>query len=490
MIHPVVGADILSNVEFPYEVVPIVKHHHERYDGNGYPGGLKGEEIPFGARILTIVDCYEALTTNRPHRPRYTRAEALELMREESGRTFDPVILKVFFEVIDSLENTLPSVNANPMSLLGVEPIDRTRLFEPSHALAARTPTERALRDIASAQREVLSLYEISQTLGSTLKLSEVLPIVAAKLENIANFTTLVIYLAEGGRLRAAYAIGKNAEALKGFDMAVAEGGVGWVAEHRQVLIGGSPLADLQKPLGEAAAAYRSTAIFPLEHDNILIGTLAFYCEEDRGYSVDEVRLLETISHHTATAVHNALVFERTQESALTDSLTGLPNSRYMYSFFDQERSRSERHGYALVLMMMDLDGFKKINDTFGHHVGDEILRRVAQVSRGQVRSGDTLIRYAGDEFVAVLHRVTPEMVTEMKTRLQAAVDNFTYEVRPGRLAHVGISIGYATYGQDGTAIDELMEVADKRMYEDKIARGRSAAALRVASFTARSMAI
>jgi diguanylate cyclase (GGDEF)-like protein len=449
-----------------------------------------GEEIPFGARILTIVDCYEALTTNRPHRPRYTRDEALQLMREESGRTFDPLILRVFFNIIESLEDRLLAISAHPVSLLGVEPISTDRLFERSHAVAPRTPTEKALRDIASAQREVLSLYEISQTLGSTLKLSEVLPIVAAKLENIANFTTLVIYLAEGNRLRVAYAIGKNAEALKGLDMPVAEGGAGWVAEHRQALIDGSPLADLEKPLGDAASAYRSTAIFPLEHDNILIGTLALYCEEDRGYSVDEIRLLETISRHTATAVHNALAFERTQESALTDNLTGLPNSRYMYSFFDQERSRSERHGYPLVLMMMDLDGFKKINDTFGHHVGDEILRRVAQVSRGQVRSGDTLIRYAGDEFVAVLHRVTPEMVTEMKMRLQAAVDSFSYEVRPGRVARVGISIGYATYGEDGTAIDELMEVADQRMYEDKIARGRNAAALRVATFPARSAAI
>ena len=483
MIHPVVGADILSNVEFPYEVVPIVKHHHERYDGTGYPNGLKGEEIPFGARILTVVDCYEALTTNRPHRPRYTRQQALDLMRSEKGRTFDPVVLEVFFSIVDSLEDSLPELSSRPVSLLGVEPINPDRLFEPSFGPAPHTPTEKALRDIASAQREVLSLYEISQTLGSTLKLSEVLPIVATKLEYIANFTTLVIFLAEGNKLRAAYVIGKHAEALKGMEMAVAEGGAGWVAEHRQVLIGGSPLADLQRPLGLAAAAYRSTAIFPLEHDDVLVGTLALYCEEDRGYSADEVRLLETISRHTATAVHNALAFERTQESALTDNLTGLPNSRYMYSFFDQERSRSERHGYALVLMMMDLDGFKKINDTFGHHVGDEILRRVAQVSRAQLRSGDTLIRYAGDEFVAVLHRVTPETVFELKTRLQAAVDNFAYEVRPGRVARIGISIGYATYGEDGTALDELMEVADQRMYQDKIARRRNASALRIAAF-------
>jgi len=490
MIHPVIGADILSNVEFPYEVVPIVKHHHERYDGTGYPSGLKGEEIPFGARILTIVDCYEALTTNRPHRPRFTREQALDVMRGEQGRTFDPKLLEVFFDIIDSLEDRLPPLNARPVSLMGVEPISTDRLFEPGFGPVLRTPTEMALRDIAAAQREVLSLYEISQTLGSTLKLSEILPIVAAKLENIANFTTLVIYLAEGNRLRAAYAIGKNAEALKGWEMGVAEGGAGWVAEHRQVLIGGSPLADLQRPLGLIAAAYRSTAIFPLEHDNTLVGTLALYSEEDRGYSADEVRLLETISHHTATAVRNALAFERTQESALTDNLTGLPNSRYMYSFFDQERSRSERHGYALVLMMMDLDGFKRINDTFGHHVGDEILRRVAQLSRVQVRSGDTLIRYAGDEFVAVLHRVTPDMVLEMKMRLQAAVDNFVYEVRPGRVARIGISIGYATYGQDGTAIDELMEVADQRMYQDKIARRRNASTLRVAASGARSAAI
>jgi diguanylate cyclase (GGDEF)-like protein/putative nucleotidyltransferase with HDIG domain len=490
MIHPVIGADILSNVEFPYEVVPIVKHHHERYDGTGYPSGLKGEEIPFGARILTIVDCYEALTTDRPHRPRFTREQALDVMRGEQGRTFDPKLLEVFFDIIDSLEDRLPSLNARPVSLLGVEPISTDRLFEPGFGPALRTPTEMALRDIAAAQREVLSLYEISQTLGSTLKLSEILPIVAAKLENIANFTTLVIYLAEGNRLRAAYVIGKNAEALKGWEMGVAEGGAGWVAEHRQVLIGGSPLADLQRPLGLAAAAYRSTAIFPLEHDKTLVGTLALYSEEDRGYSADEVRLLETISHHTATAVRNALAFERTQESALTDNLTGLPNSRYMYSFFDQERSRSERHGYALVLMMMDLDGFKRINDTFGHHVGDEILRRVAQLSRVQVRSGDTLIRYAGDEFVAVLHRVTPDMVLEMKMRLQAAVDDLVYEVRPGRVARIGISIGYATYGQDGTAIDELMEVADQRMYQDKIARRRNASTLRVAASGARSAAI
>ena len=132
--------------------------------------------------------------------------------------------------------------------------------------------------------------------------------------------------------------------------------------------------------------------------------------------------------------------------------------------------------------MMMDLDGFKKINDTYGHHVGDEILRRVAQTARAVVRSGDTLIRYAGDEFVAILHRATPEVVADLKARLQTAIDHCAYEVRPGRVARVGISIGYVTYGQDGMAIDELMEIADQRMYEDKAARKQGAPGTRAAA--------
>jgi diguanylate cyclase (GGDEF)-like protein/putative nucleotidyltransferase with HDIG domain len=483
MIHPAVGADILSNVEFPYEVVPIVKHHHEKYDGTGYPSGLRGEDIPLGARIITVVDCYDALTTSRPYRPSYAREDALEIMRRERGRMFDPAVLDRFLEMVDSLEDHIPQLSAPRVSLKGIEQLTTDRLIEPNFELALRSRAEKALRDIASAQREVLSLYEISQTLGKTLKLSEALPIVAAKLESIANFTTLVIYLSEGARLRAAYTIGKNSDALKGMEIAVGEGGAGWVAEHRQVLIGGSPLADLERTLGPAATAYRSTAIFPLLHADALVGAMAIYSEEDRGYTADEVRLLEAISAHAATAVHNALTFERTQESALTDNLTGLPNSRYMHSFFDQERSRAERHGYPLVLMMMDLDGFKRVNDTYGHHVGDEILRRVAYIARNHLRSGDTLIRYAGDEFVAVLHRATPEMVIDLRNRLQAAVDNFAHEVRPGRVARVGISIGHATYGQDGTAIDELMEMADQRMYEDKFARKRAQGSARVANF-------
>jgi diguanylate cyclase (GGDEF)-like protein/putative nucleotidyltransferase with HDIG domain len=487
MVHPVVAADILSNVDFPYEVVPIVKHHHERYDGSGYPSGLKLEQIPLGARILTIVDCYDALTHSRPQRPGYKPAQAIEMMRRESGQTFDPVLLEKFFDILPLIVGDEPlSPLSEPQhspypTLLDIESREPVAVAD-RISITRKSPAEQALRNITAAHKEVLSLYEISRTLGSALSLSEVLAIIAAKLEHIADFSTLVIYLFETGSLRAAHVSGKNADRIKGIDFKAGEGHAGWVAEHRRILITSNGHEDFASLLGASASIYRSAAVFPLLRDDSLVGALALYSEEDRGYSADEVRLLETISAHAATAVYNALAFERSQESALTDNLTGLPNSRYMYSFFEQERSRAERDGSPLVIMMMDLDGFKKVNDTYGHHVGDEILRRTSHMIRRKLRLGDTLIRYAGDEFVAVLHHATRDAVDDLKARLQTAVDGFAHEVRPGRVARVGISIGFATLGADGFDISELMEVADQNMYQDKLARKGIAPVARVAA--------
>jgi diguanylate cyclase (GGDEF)-like protein len=234
---------------------------------------------------------------------------------------------------------------------------------------------------------------------------------------------------------------------------------------------------DLIGALGPDASSYSWTVAFPLIKSGSLVGVIALYSEEPRGYSADEVRLLSTIGKHAAAAISNAIKFERTQESALTDGLTGLPNPRYLHSFFDQERSRAERYGYPIVLMMMDLDGFKQVNDTFGHQIGNEVLRQVAQIIRGKLRSGDILCRYAGDEFIALLHQATPASIRELKRRLQFAVDNFAYEVRPGQIARLGLSVGHATFGEDGRSLEELIEAADRRMYQDKASRKRKAMA-------------
>ena len=98
-LHATIGADILSSIDFPYPVVPIVRHHHEHWNGGGYPVGLKGEEIPLGARILSVVDCFDALTSDRPYRPKMTSAEATAILRERSGTMYDATIVEKFLEI-------------------------------------------------------------------------------------------------------------------------------------------------------------------------------------------------------------------------------------------------------------------------------------------------------------------------------------------------------------------------------------------------------
>src|SRR5581483_10763254 len=130
-IHPVVGANILSSIEFPFALVPIVKSHHERWDGNGYPEGLKGEEIPLSARILSLVDCYDALTTNRPYRAPMDREKVIEFFRREAGSAYDPGVVHTFIENIEDIEAAGSAVVTERIDLWGIKESDKTTAIRP-----------------------------------------------------------------------------------------------------------------------------------------------------------------------------------------------------------------------------------------------------------------------------------------------------------------------------------------------------------------------
>ena len=101
--HVEIGANILEPIRFPYPVVPIIRHHHERYNGMGYPHGLKGDEIPLGSKILSIADTFDALTAHRPYRNPMSPSEAISLIKSESGTTYDPIVVKGFLRVAETL---------------------------------------------------------------------------------------------------------------------------------------------------------------------------------------------------------------------------------------------------------------------------------------------------------------------------------------------------------------------------------------------------
>src|SRR4029434_7502348 len=167
-------------------------------------------------------------------------------------------------------------------------------------------------------------------------------------------------------------------------------------------------------------------------------------------YTDDHRRLLDRISEQAAAVIYNSIVFEQTQEDSLTDPLTGLPNTRFMFMHLTRELARAERLKSEVSLLVMDLDNFKDINDTFGHHVGDRALREVASVLRNGIRPYDICVRYAGDEFIVVLSGCGGEEAERKRRELQTAVDTLPFEARAGMPLPLAISIGAAVFPHDG----------------------------------------
>jgi len=169
--------------------------------------------------------------------------------------------------------------------------------------------------------------------------------------------------------------------------------------------------------------------------------------------------------------IHNSIVFEQTQEDSLTDPLTGLPNRRSMFVHLSRELSRAERLKSELAVIVMDVDGFKSINDTYGHNVGDHALREVANALQGALRTYDLCVRYAGDEFIVVLADCSREMAELKRRELQARVSEIELEVRAGKRLRLAVSAGAAVFPQDGLTYETLLADADHRMYRDKAVR-------------------
>jgi diguanylate cyclase (GGDEF)-like protein len=171
--------------------------------------------------------------------------------------------------------------------------------------------------------------------------------------------------------------------------------------------------------------------------------------------------------------IRNALVFDQTHEASLTDALTGLPNTRFMFRHLTRELARTQRLGAESALLVLDLNGFKDINDTYGHHVGDRALREVANVLRATIRPYDVCARYAGDEFVIVLAGCNHEEAENKRLELLEAVAQVVFEPMPGVVVPLSISAGAAVFPHDGDSYETLLAAADRRMYGDKSKRRR-----------------
>jgi diguanylate cyclase (GGDEF)-like protein/putative nucleotidyltransferase with HDIG domain len=473
--HPKVGADIISAVPFPYPVSPLILSHHERWDGKGYPAGLKGEEIPLGARILAVVDYFDALMAERPYHKAMSYDAAMGLLQQEAGKGLDPIVVEKFVEHLPTLQLEAAALEQAMLRQPVPEPAGQS-IGRPATGLTPEPAKKNVFDDIALAHREIYALYEIAQAMGTSLGVSDTMALISAKLSNLVPFSCAALFLfdEESETLRCHFATGTDAEIIQQIAVRTGEGLTGWVARNRRALVNARPSADLEAAgLPDLHTNLQSALVCPLLSNDKFIGTLSVYHVDAAFYRDDHRRLLDRVSEQAAAVISNSIVFEQTRDDSLTDKLTGLPNTRFLFMHLSRELSRAERLKSEVSLMVMDLDNFKEINDSHGHHVGDRALCEIARVLRTAIRPYDICVRYAGDEFIVVLSGCGADEAEHKRQELQETIDGVYFEARPGKRVKLGISIGAAVFPQDGDSYDPLLAMADSRMYQNKSVRKR-----------------
>jgi diguanylate cyclase (GGDEF)-like protein/putative nucleotidyltransferase with HDIG domain len=471
-IHPAVGAEILERVNFPYPVAPIVRSHHEKWDGSGYPDGLKGEEIPLAARVLTAVDCLDAMASDRQYRRALPLDKAMEHIVSLSGRDFDPKVVEILKRRYIELE-AMAHAGPTPESLsLNNKDITVARGLAPAtgfqqEAQSRQTQESDFLSSIASARQEAQMLFELSHDLGKSLSIDDTLSVVSVRLRKMVPYDAIVFWLREDSVLVPKHVSGENFRLFSSMQIPVGQGLSGWVVQHGKPILNGNP--SVEPGYIDDSTRFgmlRSAVSVPLDGLAGIIGALTLYCGEPDAFSKDHLRILMAINSKVALSIENALKFQQAQSSATTDYLTGLPNARSLFLHLDGEVARCKRTGTQVAVMVCDLNGFKAINDRYGHLEGNKVLRLFAQGLREACREYDYVARMGGDEFVVVAPGLEPEVVDDKAARMNAIARSAGLAV--AREAVLSVSIGCAFYPTDGSDAEQLLAEADRRMYSVK----------------------
>jgi putative nucleotidyltransferase with HDIG domain len=325
-LHVDVGADILSSIDFPYPVVPIVRAHHESWDGSGYPRGLKGDEIPIGARILSVVDCFDALTSDRPYRPALSDDEAIQIVIDRRGNMYDPLVVDMFLRVYRDIaaEAMEPLPHQEALSRIG-------RAIS-----AAQPPPVAPVTEIrADAPDDLLAIVSLSRILGGEATLGDAAALATAHLSRILSDTTYVFYVhdAASGHLVARHATGEHAAALRGMTMGMGERLSGWVAACRQTITNSDAALDLY----DRSVKLGSALSTPLMDGDRLVGVFTAYASAPQAFSDDQSRLVQMMAPHLGRIVGAALRSESQRTRDVMEPRVAAAGSRDLRVVFSRQ---------------------------------------------------------------------------------------------------------------------------------------------------------
>jgi putative nucleotidyltransferase with HDIG domain len=306
-IHTLVGAQILGRVDFPYPVVPVVRHHHERWDGKGYPDGLSGADIPLTARILSVVDCFDAVREDRQYRRGLTRDEAIALIMQGSGTQYDPRVVGTFITHLPEFEAEVQAHRGAPVPTYGIEPAEHLSAAAAEVAPAAGLADDLQASDLKLSERDLKALDALARRLEAARPdEAKVVETFVAALAELVMFDSCAVTLLAEGEYRVAYAVGAHADLLRGRRIRQNDGVTGWTLANQQPFCNANPQLDFDPDIAPRFADYRTLAAFPVTRGDAAHGALTLYSSSLAEYTAEHRRLLGAAAMVLATALSPA----------------------------------------------------------------------------------------------------------------------------------------------------------------------------------------
>ncbi len=435
-LHASIGAEILSSIEFPYPVVPIVRHHHENWDGTGYPTGIQGTAIPIGARILSVVDCFDALTSDRPYRPALSDDEAVKILLQRRGNMYDPMVVDTFVrirkELIASFEHTpLPVAKAI------------ARAQQPDN-------TESAPKSVSEAAG--LSLYLLYQVLTDFADRSwdDAADLVMYRLSQVIPLSRAAVfaYDSAGDALVCQSTHGSGLTSLRSTPRRLGEGLSGWVAANRRSIINSLPALDLADVCPEASSELSSTLSVPLIVRDNLVGVLTVYATSEQAYNEHHRQVLEGVAPHVAALLRRARVFSAAAEATLPN----YPNSRHLDHYIRQRLQSRDQSPFALIVLQLD--------DLVSQQSDASLLEQAAAFAAVNLRGGDLVFACGISTLVCLLadgDEVAAESVRERLLTFHAPA-----QPAQDRQHLCAFRSAIVRAPQDGNTLAQLLSAADQ----------------------------
>jgi putative nucleotidyltransferase with HDIG domain len=313
-IHPIVGAEICERVNFPYPVAPIVRAHHEKWDGSGYPDGLSGEGIPLGARILTAVDCFDALASDRQYRKALPLHEAMARVAADAGKSFDPRVIEVLHRRYVELEKIATEQPLEIPAKLSTDiKVKRGSAPDAGFAKSFRTAENRSPRSLdgnglnTAAQRGAQEILELTHLGGFFLRPEDLYSLLSIRLKELVPYDAMAVYCLKNETLVPAFVAGENFQLFMSLRIPLGEGLLGWVAENHKAIVNGNPSVEpgyLNDPT--RYSTLRSALAVPIEGSARTAAVLALYRAGQDAFTPEDLLVLEALTSGMGAAIESA----------------------------------------------------------------------------------------------------------------------------------------------------------------------------------------